>query len=369
VSNQINKISILGAGNGGCAFSGHLAMKGFEVVLYEDQKFEKNLEGIKEQGGINLIGAVEGFGKISLLTTNPEEAVQGADIIMVVTPAFAQMIMMQAVLPYLEDDQIVVFIPDNFGALRFVKLLKENKIKKRIKIAGTVSLLYATRRIGPGKSKISGVKEILPVGVLPAIDTEEVLEKLKRCYTEFKPSKNILEASFGNTNMIAHCGPAVLNAGWIEYTKGDFDFYIDGMTKSVCRVMEKIDKERIRVGEKLGLNLLPATEMLKRFYKLKGETMYDLIHTNDEVHKGSGAPPNLRNRYISEDVPYGLVPVSSFGNLVGIDTPIINAVIELASTLNAYDYRKNGATPANIGLGKINISDILEYVNEGKLNN
>ena len=80
---MIRKIAVLGAGHGGCAFSGHLAMKGFEVGLYEHQKFKKNIEEIKERGGVELTGAIEGFGKFSNATTNIKEVISGADVIMV----------------------------------------------------------------------------------------------------------------------------------------------------------------------------------------------------------------------------------------------------------------------------------------------
>ena len=44
---MFRKIAVLGAGHGGYAFSGHLAMKGFEVGLYEHPKFKENIKEIK----------------------------------------------------------------------------------------------------------------------------------------------------------------------------------------------------------------------------------------------------------------------------------------------------------------------------------
>ena len=60
---MVKKVAVLGAGNGGCAFAGHLVTKGFEVGLYEDPKFRKNIDEVKEKGGVELIETVEGFGK------------------------------------------------------------------------------------------------------------------------------------------------------------------------------------------------------------------------------------------------------------------------------------------------------------------
>jgi NAD+-dependent secondary alcohol dehydrogenase Adh1 len=37
------------------------------------------------------------------------------------------------------------------------------------------------------------------------------------------------------------------NAGWVEATKGDFEFYRDGLSPSVTRILEEVDGERMAV--------------------------------------------------------------------------------------------------------------------------
>jgi opine dehydrogenase len=72
---MIKKIAILGAGNGGCTFAGHLAIKGFNVALYEDPKFEHNLTGIIERGGIKLTGSIQSFGWLYTIKTKIEDEI------------------------------------------------------------------------------------------------------------------------------------------------------------------------------------------------------------------------------------------------------------------------------------------------------
>jgi len=67
--------------------SGHLALMGFSVKLYDI--VPETIRAIQEKGGIELQGAVEGFGKLELATTRMDDAVSNADIIAVVTPAIA----------------------------------------------------------------------------------------------------------------------------------------------------------------------------------------------------------------------------------------------------------------------------------------
>jgi opine dehydrogenase len=360
----VKKVAVLGAGHGGAAFAGHLTLKGFEVALYEHPKFKKNIDEIREKGGVELIGAVEGFGKLSSATTEMKDVLPGADIIMVTVPAFAQMTFMEAALPYLENGQLAVFNPDNFASLAFKEMLRKKGIKKDIKIAGTASLMYACRKAAPARVNIFGVKDTMPVAALPSAATGSIIPPLKELFSQFTPAKNVLEMGFANMNMIIHCPTAVLNAGRIEDTRGNFMFYWQGMTESVCRVMEKNDEERVKVGEKLGLKVLSTHETLKQFYSYEkaGVDLHDfLVHSR--VHGGHGpdAPSDLYHRYIREDVPCGLVPVSSFGKLLGVPTPSIDAIILLSSIMNKTDYFKEGRTIEKMGLSGMSAREILEY--------
>lgn len=343
-------------------------MKGFEVGLYEDQKFKRNIEEIRERGGVELTGVIEGLGKFSNATTDIKDVIPGADIVMVVVPAFAQPAFMEAALPYLEDGQIVVFNPDNFMSLVFREMLKRKGVKRDIKIAGTASLLYATRRIAPAKVSVWAIKNIMPVAALPATDTDSVVRSLKETFSEFTPATNILETSFGNLNMILHCPTVVLNAGRIEDTKGHFMFYWQGMTESVCRVMEKMDEERIQVAEKLRLKLISALDCLRQFYRSEkaGKDLHDFV-TSSKVYGGHGpdAPGDLGHRYLSEDVPNGLVPVSEFGKLVNVPTPTIDSIISLSSIMNETDYFKTGRSLEVLGLSGMRPEQILRYVQKG----
>ena len=292
---MMKKIAILGAGNGGFAFSGHLALKGFEVRLYEDPKFGKNIEEVKVKGGIEVSGVIKGFGKVALASTDIASVLAGVKVVMIPVPAFAQMAIFEAALPYLEDGQIVVFWPGNFGEILAKKIMKEKGV-------------------------------------------------------------------------VVHCGTAILNAGWIEYTKGDFEFYWHGMTESVCRVLEKVDEERIAVGKALGLELKSTLDILKRFYPTeKGETFYEFVtHSRAHGGRGSSAPKSLKDRYISEDVPAGLVFTSSLGKISNVPTPTIDSLIWLASTLNKEDYRKTGRDLDYLGFSGMSKEEIINYVNTGK---
>ena len=356
------KVSVLGAGNGGQALSAHLALKGIEVNLFEHPNFKKNIEAITKKGYIELTGKLEGFGKIALATTEMGKAVKGASIIMIVAPSFAQKPLVQMALPYLDDSQIIMLIPGNFGAFEIKKLLKKNG--KNLTIVETNTLPYACRKMEEGKVNIWGVKTHISIASLPADDIEEVTKFLNDFFVmPITPFKNALEISFSNPNMIVHCPTMLLNAGRIESTNGDFRFYCDGMTESVCKIMEKMDEERIEVGKKLNLDLISTYDWLKETYSLQGENLHALLSTNPAYAKhGADAPKFLNHRYLTEDVPHLLVPVVSFGNLLGVPTPITDCIIRLASVINGIDHLEKGRNLDLLGLSGMTVEEILNYI-------
>ena len=65
------------------------------------------------------------------------------------------------------------------------------------------------------------------------------------------------------------------------------------------------------------------------------------------------SPPSLDHRYIREDIGYGLVPMAEIGRLLGIKTPVMDALITLASTALGVDFRVEGLTLEKMGLQTI----------------
>ena len=363
---MIKKIAVLGAGHAGATLAALLAIKGFEVRLYDHPKFKRNIEEIAERGGVELIGVLEEFGKVSIATTDIKSVVPGADVVMFAVPSFVHSVFMEKTLPYLEDGQIVVVTTDNFGSLVFREMMRKKGVKRDIKIAGTSSQPFIARLVTPAKANLQRLKSVLPVAALPATDTPNVVKSLKEVLPAFVPAKSVLELGFGNFNMITHPPTVVLNAARIEDTKGDFLLFRQGVTRAVSRVMEKMDEERIKVAEKLGLEVMSTLDILRQVYssEKRGEDLYDWITGAEVWSKGRG-PASLDHRYMTEDVPYTLVPISSFGKLTNTPTPVIDSIIVLSSIMLRTDYFKSGRGIKELGLSGMRSEQILNYVQEG----
>lgn len=351
---------VLGAGNGGLPMAGHLGLMGFEVRLYN--RSDEKLAAVRWHGGVELEGAVEGFGPIAMATSDIATALRGADVVMVVTPSTAHAGLASAMSDCLVDGQIVVLNPGRTGgALEFRKVLNEKRCQSRPIVAEAQTFLYASRAISRHRGHIYRVKNSVPLAALPSYWTPDVLHALAPAFPNFIGGSNVLATSMENIGAIFHPALTILNAGWIEATGGDFEYYLQGITPSIALILEAMDSERLAVAKALGVRSLSAREWLYMTYDSPGKDLYEAIHATG-AYAGIKAPPTINHRYIFEDVPMSLVPIASLGQLLDIPTPTIDMIVETASLLHGKDYRADGRTVERLGVAGMSVKEIHNLV-------
>lgn len=355
------KFAVLGSGNGGQSISAYLTLKGYKVKLYD--KFNEIIEPLIKRGNIELKGvSLNGTAKISLITSDIKKAVEDTDIIFVSLPANAHKYIANELASLLKDGQVIVLCPGSTGgALEFKKILNDNDCKANYKLAETTSLFYACRAQG-GVANISGVKEILPIASLPSSDVDYIISLLEDVYPQLVKEENVIASSLNNLNAILHPIAVLLSTSWIEATGGNFKFYYDSITPSIGKLIERMDAERIMIGEALDVHVKSAMDSLKTYYSAKGESIYEMVRTV-EAYEPISAPPSLNSRLLFEDIPMGLVPMAEFAKLVGVNVPMMNLIIDLASQILDKDFRKNGRNLESLGISNMNIEELHKYVN------
>ena len=361
--------TVVGAGHGGKAMAAHLALMGFSVTLYN--RTPERVEIIKKRGGIELDsgqeGGPHGFGKIAKVTSDIGEAIKRSDVIMVVLPSSAHADIAKAAAKHLHDRHIVILHPGRTcGALEFSKVIRENGCKSDVTIAEAETFIYASRSDGPAQARIFRIKEAVPLAALPATRTEQVLEAIKDAYPQFIDGVDVLHTGLNNMGAIFHPALTLLNAGWIESTHGDYEFYIDGASPSVARVLEVLDRERVTVASSLGIRARNALEWLKLAYDTSGEDLHDAIH-NQPGYYGIKAPSTLNHRYLFEDVPMSLVPIASLGIRYGVSVRGMESMIQIASFIHRTDYWRRGRTVEKLGLAQWSVSELTRFVKEGMI--
>jgi opine dehydrogenase len=345
----------------------HLSLMGFSVGLY-NRTFE-HVAAIKVRGGIELEsypGGPRGFGRVDLVTSDMEEALAESDVVMVVVPSTAHADIAADAAPHLRDGQIVVLNPGRTGGvLEFVKILRAESCQADVTVAEAETLIYASRSEGPAQARIFRIKEAVPLAALPSSRNSQVLGALETAFPHFIDGVNVLQTSLNNMGAIFHPALALLNSARIESTAGEFQFYIDGVTPSVARILEALDRERVTVASALGIRARTAMEWLQMAYDARGASLHEAIH-NQPGYYGIKAPRTLQHRYITEDVPMSLVPIAALGQRYGVSVRGMDSIIRLACIVHQTDYWRRGRTLDRLGIEQLSVNELLRYVTDGE---
>jgi len=356
------KWAVIGGGNGGQSVSGHLGLMGFTVRLYDI--FPDTMEAVSRQGGIEVDGVVQGFGKVELATTDIALAIEGADIVMVVAPALAHQAIAKNCAPHLTDGQIVLLHPGaTCGALEFAKVIRDEGCKADVTIAESESLIYACRSPKPGHASILGIKNRLMVAALPASENRKVVDMLNTAFPQIYAGKNVLATSLANPNSMVHPGPTLLNTSMIESGR-DWLYYWDGITPSVGAFVEDMDKERMALGKAFGIELTPLLQWYKETYDADADNLSDAVKKNKAYAEIKGQK-SIQTRYILEDIPMGLVPMVCLGKQAGTDVSRMETVTKLGEFMTGRNFTTEGRSLENLGLSGMSAEDIRQFVETG----
>jgi opine dehydrogenase len=352
------------------AAAADMTLAGHEVNLFEFPQFKENIEPIKQTGEIRLVGVGRtGLAKLNKVTTDISEAINGLEMIVAVMPAFGHKPLAKICAPHLKDGQIIVLAPGStLGSLEFLHTLRQENVRSKIKIADVHTLPYAARGANSEVRILLEVKKLW-LAAFPASETPEVLTKFKKLYPVSEAGKNVLDVGLNNGNPIAHPGPALLNAGRVEYAMGEFYHYKEGITPHVTNVIQALDQERLSLCRKMGYPAIPTLKrMVLMGYGITETSLYDAFRTSpvfcgDYPIKG---PKSLMDRYYVEDTAYGLVTWSSLGKTIGVPTPTIDAVIQLISALHHKNYFTQGDRSLDkFGLANMSIYELNYFLETG----
>ena len=300
--------------------------------------------------------------KLNLVTTDFEEAVTDASYIMMAVPAFGTKDFFGRIIPYLEDGQTVIKWSANFSALQFAALLKKQGIKKDITLAEAHTLPWGCRLVEPGTVQVMVWAAKLLLATLPSKNIGRIIEDVESMYPVVA-GENVLATTLNNLNPIVHPIGTVMNAGWVDAMGEGFYLYRDGSTLSIARGIKRVFEEVSKAADALGVKMLEYPE--EDFWKKSTimSTYFRAAFDKEGIVTKISGPESVKSRYITEDIPYGLVPIKKLGQRFNVSTPVIDAVIEFASVINQTDYMKEGMSLEEMGiagLGRNKLEEVLE---------
>ncbi len=321
------RLSVLGGGNSGMTLAGFFSAVGHEVKL-----FKNSLKGQAryENYPVKAKGKLSFETTIGVVTNDIEEVMGHGEIIFLSVPAYAQDVFFDKLVPFLRPESYLCLTPDNYGGFRLIEKLRNMGKPPHQRMLSLSSVVFACRKTSEHEVAIKGIKEEVKVASINNGVLMGGIKQLNAIQRIYRPSENIFEVLLSNMNPVVHTVTTLMNAGWIESKQGAFDFYGQGISPSVAKVIQTIDDERMAIGCKLDLKLTSLLENMRILYGITEVDLHKAL-SHSRIHTQDLAPKSLKTRYIFEDVPYGLVPMSEMGKWLRVPTPGIDSIIHLAS--------------------------------------
>ena len=242
---MMRKITVLGGGHGARTIAAEMTLAGHEVTLYEMPEFRDNIAEIFTTRTITITGQVTGQAHLHKTTCDIAEALDRSEIVLLAVPSFAHLPYAKRLAPHLRDGQNFVLLPGTFGSFEMWEEFRKQGATKDITISEVDAMPYATRITGPTRVHVYHKLPKIYMGTFPAVKSESALKILRDLYPEVHPLRDVLEAGLSNANPVIHPLGVLMNAGRIEYSRGEFWYYEEGVTFSVAKVLERLDAERI----------------------------------------------------------------------------------------------------------------------------
>jgi opine dehydrogenase len=360
------KIAVLGGGNGSFAAAGDFALQGHDVRLW---RRDARLVGQHRAAG-SRVAVKDSSGRhdvqLALVTADIAEAAREAELILCPAPAFAQQDIARVLAPHLRDGQVVFLPPATFGSVIFATVAREAGNRASVSFAETGTLPWLARKHGPHEVAITIRAKRLPVGVFPEKEANHALDVIGRAFPDvIEPCGDALSAALMNAGPIIHPPLIVMNAGPIEHFER-WDIHKEGTQKSIRRVTDALDAERIAVRQALGYGAPHFP--LAHHYASEGEQWMYGRGSHDRLTDSGDWREQLvltEHRYMQEDLRLGLSFLVSVAELGGVATPLAKAFLAIGSAICAEDFMEGGRTLASLGLGSLGKGELQNFLREG----
>ena len=360
-------IAIIGAGIGGVYLSAMLADHARRLGLHDVD--ETRLTSIRARGGIEVEGPPDRFAAIEHVTTELATAVDGADVIIVATGGTYQEAVAAALAPLLRGGEIILLIQGNTGGSLVVRrALDRAGCRVAVDVAEMDNYPFSCWRLSPTRIRPIIAKRWLQIAAFPGNRIGAVFPRLAALFPHAMARQSIAFTGFTNANAMLHVANCVANAGKIDRGEA-YKFYAEGVTPSVARLYAAINAERVAVAAALGADVPDLADWFEQTYGVRGATLSEtcrLLTTNsDGPYQATGTPKSWDNKYITEDVPVGLMPMQAIGGACGVPTPMIDAVIALACRLAGSDFAAQARTLRRMGIDGLDAAGMRRALDQG----
>ena len=354
----MKKVTIIGGGGTAIFMATYLTLQGHQVTVCDEEWHGAKLKAVQEAGnGVDLIGNCgTGHAVIHRITFDPAEALADAEVVLISAMAKRHDAITSWIAPHLKDGQVVCFSSGNCASITLKKKLGD----KKVVVGEMQGNIGPCRLVDPTTVTCAFPYAEKPVAAFPAKDNDALVAGLSPVYP-CRAVKNVFQATLSSPNVTIHLAGTLMNTSKLETMK-DFRLYQDGMSPSVAAVISAVEDERDLVMDQMGY---PRTRAVGQIYALLEYPKHPEVA---QFRVLAGPTKGVRDRYVVEDAHAGNSLLASIAKNFGIGTPVVNALLTLASVLNNEDFYAGGLTLENLGLAGKSAEEINRYLETGELN-
>jgi opine dehydrogenase len=358
----MSKVAVVGGGAGGAAAVTELVAAGHQVRFWS--RSAPTLAPFQEQGGVGYDGVLGcGFAQPELMTCDLAAAIDSADVILVCLPTFAHRSVAQALARARSRMPVVLNPGHTGGALEFSHAFRGAGATP-LPIAEFSTLTHVARKYSPGRVTITGRAKSVRLAALPG--GKDAADAAQSLFASARIESDVLACDLANVNMVLHSPGAILGAAWVEATRGDFTFYVQGMTPGVARVMRTLDDERRAVARAFGHDLPSLIDEMQAIGTVEASirNVNDLVAaiSSGEANRKIRAPDSLQHRYYLEDFGHGLLPFTALARIAQIDVPVAGSLLRIAHALLGFDLATEGRTAERMGIAGLDRNGLMKVV-------
>lgn len=150
--------------------------------------------------------------------------------------------------------------------------------------------------------------------------------------------------------------------------KGESWYQLLNITPNIGRFLEALDQERLAIAEELNVDVKTIFDHFHlSFHVPVSDSISDM---NQEIHAMGNdvlGPDTADSRYVTEDVPFGLVLTIVLGNLVHRPAILHQAGLQIASAMYGRDFMGENDLLNELGLQQYTLKELKEAAYTGIL--
>ncbi|SDJ36306.1 NAD/NADP-dependent octopine/nopaline dehydrogenase family protein [Aliiruegeria lutimaris] len=314
------KISVLGGGPVGQTYCALLLEAGHHVRLYSQSG--------RAEHETRFFGAINMTKTITPVRTLPE-AVAFADALLIARQAPGLQPLLDAIAPLLKPSQSVIFSAElSFASFHLARKLRVAGSEARLISWSTTAATAHRRPEGIRVGTLRGTVDMASSGNLSPLDAMALCRALFG--DVFRDVGSPLAIGLSNLNPEVHLANVLGNLTRIELAE-DWDNY-GGITPAVGRIIEELDAERRGLAARFGLDVRSVLQHFQlTFPDIEIGNVHETTQRIAARGRGPKGPVSTDTRYITEDLPYGIVPLCELGRRRNIPLPLHEAGVRLLS--------------------------------------